>query len=251
MSDLKLVERNDEVVEAEVVVVEARELVPLDARRAELLAVAVPTSIQTPEQYTAMDTLQRQIKGFVVASMPRFDEGVARWFKRHQFACQVRNLFFGDLNTREKAIGRLVADYERRAAEKKREAERIVAEERRKEEERRQKAEAKQLAKAGHTELAKQVLATPIQMPVVTLPSMVPTAPGRTTKKVYKCRPAGSGALGWKDKAARKRAALVADRKGLDLDESYWVDFAKKMQGTVTNIAGIEFYDEDDSNVRV
>jgi hypothetical protein len=240
-----------ETIDAEsIVVVEKAELMPLDQRRAELLAVAVPGTIQTNEQFSAMDTLQRQIKGFVVASTPKFDEGVARWFKRHQFACQVRNLFFGELNTREKSIGKLCADFTRRAEEKRREAERIIAEERRKEEERRQKAEAKQLEKQGHTELAQQVRATPVQTPVVTLPSTVPVSPGRTTKKVYKWRPAGADARGVKDPDARRRAAKLVPRDYLDLDDSALNDFAKRMQGT-GRLPGVEFYDEDDSNVRV
>jgi hypothetical protein len=234
-------------------VVSADDIVPPDERltleheRATLLAEKLPVSIATADEALRFDAFNQRLVAFNKRARGVFDSGVAVFYKRWKLACGMRDLFCQEPEALEKRIAGLIGDYQRRERAEREAEERRLAEQRRKDEEQRLKAEAKQLKRQGHEDLAEAVLRTPVQTPVVTLPSTAPQIRSTKFRKVWKWGVAGcvDAARGRDDKDALKRAAKLLPREYCTADPAALTAYANAMKSSA-RLPGIVFYEVDE-----
>jgi hypothetical protein len=163
-------------------------------------------------------------------------------------ACRVRELFIDGPKALKAKAKRLRGIYETKEENARRAREREIAEEERKKEVARRNAEAKLLEKQGQKDMAAAVRSEPVYAPAISLPSAVPSTRGADvapTRKNWTWRIAGCTDPfgGRKDKDARKRAAKMAPREYLDLDDAAITAYVKA-QRSGARIPGIEVFEE-------
>lgn len=204
----------------------------------------LPAEIVSPPEYTAVAALEERLGAYLAKYEPLFEENTSYAHKAWKAACKIRDLFIEgpkDLRTKCK---RLRGAYEQAEERARREAERRLAEEAQKQERERLSREAKLLEKQGHKELAAAVRQQPVTAPAVALPKAVPTVSGVIpTRTIRTWRIAGcyDEFGGRKDKAARKRAALLLARDLLDLDDAA---ITARVNSGINAIPGLEIYEK-------
>ena len=225
--------------------VEPADRAALDLERTELLGIGLPAEITSPQEYAAIAGDQERVQRFMKRARPAFDEVCENAHRTWKSACQLRSMFFDGLEAFNERARSLMGDYKARQDRIRREEERRLAEEAQRQERDRLAREAKLLEKQGQKALAAAVRQTPVTAPAVSLPSAVPEVEGLTYSTAWKWRIAGcyDAQGGRKDKDARKRAAALAPREFLDLDDAAITSHVTRMK-SLTRIPGIEVYQE-------
>lgn len=232
----------------ELVLLEPRDRVELDAERTRLIAEIereLPDEIAGPAEYAGIAALEERLGLFIARTEPLFEEHCTGAYKVWKSACSIRSLFLDAPKALKARARTLLGNYKTREERERREQERRIAEEARKQEQDRLNREAKLLEKQGQKEMAAAVRAQPVTAPAVSLPSAVPQVQGLTYSTVWKWRIAGCTDVngGRKDKDARKRAAALVPREFLDLDDAAITSRVTSMK-SLAKIPGVEVFSE-------
>lgn len=221
-----------------IVLLEPADRVELDLQRNELMALALPEAIASPQEYQAVAEDLERVDRFVKRAKPAFDEVCDGAHKAWKSACNLRSLFFAGLEEFSANSRRLLGRYRDQQDRIRRDEERRIQAEERERLEAEQRAEAAALKANGQADLAAAVLNTPIVAPVVTLPTAVPVITGLSYREDWHWRPA-SGTT------ANDYAQLVKvlPREYLKVDDVKLNGIARNMKGTL-KVPGVEFYSE-------
>lgn len=218
-----------------VVLLEPSDRAAFDVDRNELLALALPDEIASPQEYSAVAADQERIAKFIKRVKPEFDAVCADAHQAWKRACGLRSMFFDGLERFDARARQLLGAYQQKQDRIRREEERRLAEEERQKELARRNAEAALLKKQGQPEMAAAVKAQPVAAPAVSLPSAVPEVEGLSYREDWKWRPAGGDTP-----EGRAAAVNLVPREYLKLDDVK-LNAMTRMKGTV-KIPGIEFY---------
>lgn len=206
----------------------------------------LPAEIVSPAQYTAVADIEKRLGVYVDKYEPLFDDNTDFAHKAWKAACRIHDIFIGGPKDLKARCKRLRGAFEQKEERERRERERQIAEQAQKEERERLTREARLLDRQGQKDMAAAVRATPVVAPAVSLPRAVPTVTGvAATRSNWTWRIAGcTDAFGGrKDRDARKRAANLAPRKYLDLDDAS-ITAEAKSQRSACRIPGIEVFEE-------
>jgi hypothetical protein len=206
----------------------------------------LPDEIVSPAEYTAVADLERRLGAYVEKYEPLFAESTDFAHKAWKAACRIYDVFIDGPKGLQKQCKRLRGVYEKKEEDGRRERERQIAEEETRKERERLAREAKLLERQGQKDMAAAVRATPVVAPAISLPRAVPQVSGvASTRSNWTWRIAGCTDIfgGRKNKDARKRAASLAPRQFLDLDDAAITAHVKNNR-SATRIPGIEVYEE-------
>lgn len=206
----------------------------------------LPAEIVSPQEYTAVGELENRLGAYIMKYEPLFQENTDFAHKAWKAACRIRDIFIDGPKELKTRCRRLRGAYEQREEQERRARERQLAEDSMKQERERLAREAKLLEKQGLKDQAAAVRATPVVAQAVALPRAVPVVAGVTaTRSNWTWRIAGCTDIygGKKNKDARKRAAKLAPREYLDLDDAA-ITAQVKTQRSACRIPGIEVYEE-------
>lgn len=208
----------------------------------------LPDEIVSPSEYSAVAKLEARLGEFLTKYEPLFDEPCNFAYRAWKSACRVRELFIDGPKALKAKAKRLRGIYETKEEEARRAREREIAEEERRKEVARRNAEAKLLEKQGQKDMAAAVRSEQVHAPAISLPSAVPSVKGAgvaPTRENWTWWIAGCTDVygGRKDKDARKRAAKMAPREYLDLDDAAITAHVKNARSSA-RIPGIEVFKE-------
>lgn len=224
------------------VLLEPKNIRQIDLARAQLTvdveATLPPDVISSPAEYSAVAAVEAKIGAYLSTYEPVFDEHVADAHKVWKQACSIRGVFIDGPKALKERARRLLGAYKDTQERLRRQEEDRLRQEEQRRLEADRAAKAKQLEKAGRKEDAAIVKATPVQAPVVALPSAVPQVDGLTYRDEWKWRP-----IAGDTPAGRKQAAQIVPRDYLKLDEVALNALARSMKGSV-KVPGIEFWCE-------
>lgn len=221
-----------------IVLLEPADRVELDLQRNELMALALPDAIASPQEYQAVAEDLERVDRFVKRAKPAFDEVCDGAYKAWKSACNLRSLFFNGLEEFSAKSRRLLGTYRDQQDRIRREDERRIQAEERERLEAAQRAEAAALKANGQADLAATVLNTPIVAPVVTLPTSVPVIAGLSYREDWKWRPASGTAA-----SDFAQLVKVLPREYLKVDDVKLNGIARNMKGTL-KVPGVEFFSE-------
>ena len=224
----------------ETVTIELPNRAGLDAERAVVLAecAALPPEIASPQEFKAIEQYEARVSDFLARAEPLFDDHVSAALKVHRQACALRKAFVEPAQALKARCRAMLGAYKERELRLRREEEQRIADTQRAEQLAAQKREAKALRDEGQPEAAAAVLAAPIDVAPVVLPSIVPDVEGLTFREDWYWEPVGGDTP-----LHRARALTLLCPKWaqfVKLDDAALTAIAKRLKGAY-RVPGIVF----------